>query len=217
MASPICIEVVSDIVCPWCYVGKKRLEKALAERPDLEVNVTWQPFQLSPDMPREGKDRVAHYEQIFGEQRAKQIMDSMKDTGVDEGIAFDAKPGARSPNTLAAHALMLMAQTDAAVDQNELVERLFAAHHVESKDIGDIAVLVEIAAALGMDEAQVREQLSSGQNEAGVQSLIQESVGRGVTGVPFFIINNRYGLSGAQPADSLVAALDQIAADPVSE
>jgi predicted DsbA family dithiol-disulfide isomerase len=216
MANPVSIEIVSDMVCPWCYVGKRRLEKALAERPDLDVQVTWQPFQLSPDMPREGKDRVEYYQQLFGEERAGQIMSSMKDTGVEEGIAFDTKPGARSPNTLAAHALMLMAQTEAGVDQNDVVERLFDAHHVACKDIGDLDVLVGIAADLGLDADKVREQLSSGQFEPGVQGLIQESVERGVSGVPFFIINNRFGLSGAQPAESLIAAIDQIAAEPDS-
>ena len=91
------IDVVSDIVCPWCYVGKKRLEAALAQRPDLDVNVNWQPYQLSPDMPREGRKRRDHYEQIFGSERAEQIMASMRQTGEEEGIAFGSDPEAMSP------------------------------------------------------------------------------------------------------------------------
>jgi len=211
MTNPISIEVVSDHVCPWCYVGKKRLEAAIAQRPELDVQVVWQPFQLSPDMPREGHDRLEHYQHIFGEERAIQIMDSMKDTGVDEGIAFDYKEGARSPNTLSAHALMLLAHEDDSVDQNALAEQLFDAHHVACEDIGDINVLIRIAGELGMDADVVKEKLSSAETESEVKKLIQKSVERGVTGVPFFIINDRYGLSGAQPIDNFLATFDQIA------
>jgi predicted DsbA family dithiol-disulfide isomerase len=211
MKTPISIEVVSDHVCPWCYVGKKRLEAAIAQRPELDISVVWQPFQLTPDMPREGRDRLEHYQQIFGEDRAKQIMDSMQDTGVEEGIAFASKPGARSPNTLTAHALLLQAHNDDSVDQNELAEKLFHAHHVACEDIGDLDVLAQIAAEVGMASEQVKEQLESRVHEAGVSDLIENSVSRGVSGVPFFIINDRFGISGAQPVDSLVAAFDQIA------
>jgi predicted DsbA family dithiol-disulfide isomerase len=211
MTNAISIEVVSDHVCPWCYVGKKRLEAAIAQRPELDIQVSWQPFQLSPDMPREGHDRLEHYQQIFGEERARQIMDSMKDTGVDEGIAFAYKEGARSPNTLSAHALMLLARDDDSIDQNEIAEQLFYAHHVSCEDIGDIDVLVRIAGELGMDSDAVRDKLTAVETESDVQELIQDSVARGVSGVPFFIINGRFGLSGAQPVDSFVAAFDQVA------
>jgi predicted DsbA family dithiol-disulfide isomerase len=211
MTNAISIEVVSDHVCPWCYVGKKRLEAAIAQRPELDIQVVWQPFQLSPDMPREGHDRLEHYQQIFGEERATQIMDSMKDTGVDEGIAFDYKEGARSPNTLTAHALMLLAHEDDSVDQNALAEQLFDAHHVACEDIGDINVLLRIAGELGMDADAVKEKLSSAETESEVKKLIQQSVERGVTGVPFFIINDRYGLSGAQPIDKFLETFDRIA------
>ena len=211
MTNKISVEVVSDHVCPWCYVGKKRLETAIAQRPGVDIEVAWQPFQLSPDMPREGHDRLEHYQQIFGEERAVQIMESMKETGVDEGIAFAYKEGARSPNTLSAHALMLIARADASADQNEAVEKLFHAHHVACEDIGDIDVLVRIAGELGMDVDAVRGKLISPETESGVKELIQESVERGVTGVPFFIINGRYGLSGAQPIESFIEAFDQVA------
>jgi predicted DsbA family dithiol-disulfide isomerase len=211
MTNKISVEVVSDHVCPWCYVGKKRLETAIAQRPELDIEVVWQPFQLSPDMPREGHDRLEHYQQIFGEERAAQIMESMKDTGVDEGIAFAYKEGARSPNTLSAHALMLLARADASADQNEAIEKLFHAHHVACEDIGDIDVLVRIAGELGMDVDAIRGKLISPETESGVKELIQESVERGVTGVPFFIINGHYGLSGAQPIESFTAAFDQVA------
>jgi predicted DsbA family dithiol-disulfide isomerase len=213
MSKSINIEVVSDHVCPWCYVGKRRLEAAIAQRPELDVNVSWQPFQLSPDMPREGRRRLDHYREIFGEERAEKIMGSMKDTGIDAGIAFGSDPAAMSPNTLSAHVLMLWARDDEHIDSNELAEKLFHAHHVACENIGDHAVLARIAGEVGMDSAMVARKLAAGDDEDQVKELIKESASRGVSGVPFFIINGRYGLSGAQPADSFVAALDQIAAE----
>lgn len=209
---PLQIEVVSDYVCPWCYVGKRRLESAIAQRPDLAVEVSWQPFQLSPDMPRAGRKRLEHYQQIFGAERAQTIMDSMQDTGRDEGIAFGSSPDAMSPNTLSAHVLMLWARADSSIDANALGEKLFYAHHVACENIGDHAVLARIAGEVGMNTAQVREDLAAGRDENRAQQLMQESVARGVSGVPFFIINGRYGVSGAQPADAFLAAFDQIVA-----
>ena len=166
----------------------------------------------SPDMPREGRDRQAHYEQIFGEERAAQIMASMRDSGTEEGIEFGNKPGARSPKTLLAHALMLYAKDADGVDQTVLAEKLFHAHHVDCDDIGDLEVLLKIATDSGMDSALVRTALESETLEHEVTELISQSVERGVSGVPFFIINSQYGISGAQPADSLIAAFDQISA-----
>ena len=218
----ISIEVVSDHVCPWCYVGKRRLDKAIEQtrekHPELDIHVSWQPFQLSPDMPREGRDRAEYYAQIFGEERASQIMESMHDTGAEEGIAFDTKPGARSHNTLSAHVVMFWAGENDNVDTNELAEKLFHAHHVECEDIGDHAVLTRIAGEVGLDVAAVGVKLAAGEDEDKISTLINHSVERGVSGVPFFIINSRYGISGAQPVEELVAAIAQIGADqgPVS-
>lgn len=209
---PLHIEIVSDPVCPWCYIGKRRLEAAIAQRPDLDMDVSWRPFQLSPDMPRAGRKRIEHYQQIFGAERAQTIMDSMKDTGREEGIAFGNSPDAVSPNTLSAHVLMLWARESDDIDVNVLAEKLFYAHHVACENIGDHAVLARIAGEVGMDVPEVLRNLASGKDEDRVQQLIQESVARGVSGVPFFIINNRYGLSGAQPPDAFLAALDQIVA-----
>ncbi len=217
MSQTLSVEMVSDFVCPWCYVGKKRLEKALrllADRgADITVELVWQPFQLSPDMPRAGRRRADHYREIFGAERAQQIMDSMRDTGLDEGIAFGNSPDAMSPNTLAAHALLLWAAETPGVDCDAVAEALFSAHHEACADIGDPEVLAGIAAAAGMDGAAVRRKLAAGEDEARVQALIRQSVERGVSGVPFFIVNNRYGLSGAQPPELLVQAFEQIAAD----
>ncbi len=212
MSECLHIEVVSDFVCPWCYVGKKRLEKGLAMRPDLQVEIYWSPFQLSPEMPREGKNKQTHHEEIFGAQRATQIMDSMRQTGEEEGIKFGVSPDAVSPNTLSAHVLARWAAADSAVDTDALIERLFAAHHVDCADIGSHEVLAEIAAEAGMDAEAVRRKLADGVDEQQVQAEIQQSAERGVSGVPFFILDGKYGLSGAQPAELLAQTFDQLAA-----
>ena len=157
MAEPLQLQIACDLVCPWCYVGKRRLERALATRPDLAVSLTWLPFQLSPDMPREGKDRQAHYAAIFGADRARTIMDGMRQTAAAEGLRFEAGPGARSPNTLSAHVLLYWAGERPGVDQNALAEKLFAAHHTDSEDLGDPAVLARIAGEVGMDPVAVED------------------------------------------------------------
>lgn len=213
MAANLTIELVSDFVCPYCYLGKRRLDAALKQRPDLAVALQWQPFQLSPDMPREGRNRHEHYAQIFGAERAESIMRNMQHMGAEEGITFGSSPDAMSPNTLSAHVLMHWAQSDEQVDQDLLAEKLFAAHHVDCEDIGSQAVLARIASETGMDADRVAGHLASGIDEEAVQTQIAESAARGVSGVPFFIVNGRYAISGAQPAEVLLDALDKIAAE----
>ncbi len=204
------LDVVSDFVCPWCYVGKRRLEKALDSRPDLDITLRWLPFQLSPDMPEAGMDRREHYASIFGEQRAEQIMASMADTGKDEGIEFTNKPGAMSPNTLAAHVLMDYAQQAEHADAGKLAELLFHAHHVDCEDIGALDVLVRLGEEAGMSAEEVRSVCADAGRRAQVESNIQVSVSRGVTGVPFFIFADKYGMSGAQPVEEFIATFDQL-------
>jgi predicted DsbA family dithiol-disulfide isomerase len=191
-------------------VGKRRLEQALEKRPDLDISLRWLPFQLSPDMPPEGIDRREYYVSIFGEKRAEQIISSMADTGRDEGIAFANKPGAVSPNTLAAHTLMEVAQELAHADSAQLAELLFQAHHVDCENIGDVDVLVRLGQSCGLSEAEIRSACADAERRERVQQNIQQSVSRGVTGVPFFIFENKYGLSGAQPVDELIATFDQL-------
>jgi predicted DsbA family dithiol-disulfide isomerase len=214
MARRLRIDIVSDQVCPWCYVGKRRLEAALARRPDITAEIHWLPYQLSPDMPREGKDRAAHYASIFGPDRAAQIMAGMAQTGAAEGITFQTGPGARSPNTLMAHVLMLLAGETAGVDQNAVAEKLFAAHHTDSADLGSVEVLVGIASACGLDADSVRRTLESRAREADVQALIDQSRRMGVGGVPFFVLSGRYGVSGAQTPEVLLEMFEQALAAP---
>jgi predicted DsbA family dithiol-disulfide isomerase len=163
-------------------------------------------------MPREGKDRREHYASIFGEERAQQIMAGMKDTGAADGIRFHAPPGARSPNTLSAHVLLYWASRATGVDQNALAEKLFEAHHVKGEDIGSHYVLAGIASEVGMNSAEVLKALQAGTDEDTVTALMDQARQAGVSGVPFFIINSQYGLSGAQPPEAIVELLDEAAA-----
>jgi predicted DsbA family dithiol-disulfide isomerase len=210
------IDIVSDLVCPWCYVGKRRLEAALAQRPDLNFTVTWQPFQLNPDMPREGRNRQEYYREKFGPERAEMILHGMKQTGEAEGISFGSHAEAMSPNTLSAHVLMCWASADQRIDANDLAEKLFHAHHVACEDIGDHAVLTRIAGEVGMDANDVAARLAAREDETIVKERIAHAATRGISGVPFFILNGRHGISGAQPADSLTSAFDQMVSDSKS-
>ena len=213
MSRTLQIEIVSDFVCPWCYIGKKRVEKALEAAPEVNADIVWRPFQLSPDMPREGRNRLEHYRDIFGAERAEQIMSNMRDTGTEEGIAFGASPDAMSPNTLSAHTLLLWAEESPDIDADALAEALFSAHHVDCADLGDHNVLAAIAATVGMDADEVTARLAAAADEDRVQAAIQESQARGVSGVPFFIIDGKYGVSGAQPPEMLADAFRRIAAE----
>lgn len=210
MTATLKIDIVSDHVCPWCYIGKRRLERALAQRPEVIAQIRWLPFQLSPDMPPEGRDRLEHYESIFGGDRARQIIDSMRETGAAEGLDFQTRPGARSPNTMAAHRLMYWAAELDQVDQTELAEKLFAAHHVDCDDIGDPEVLARLAGEVGMDADEIRARLDTEADQDEVQAMMEQARQMGVTGVPFFIINERYAFSGAQPSDAIVELIDRL-------
>lgn len=212
MVKPLQIQIVSDLVCPWCYVGKRRLERALAARPAIRAAISWLPFQLSPDMPREGKDRQAHYATIFGVDRARDIMAGMQQTAAAEGLRFETNPGARSPNTLSAHVLLYWADQAPNIDQNALAERLFAAHHCASEDLGDPAVLARIAGEAGMDPMTVAADLRAGKDEDRVQALAAEARQAGVSGVPFFIFDRQHAASGAQPPEALLEILDRLSA-----
>jgi predicted DsbA family dithiol-disulfide isomerase len=174
------------------------------------VEITWFPFQLTPDMPREGKDRREHYATIFGAERAAQIMQRMQETGAADGIDFNTPAGARSPNTLSAHVLLYWASRSAGVDQNALAERLFEAHHVRGEDIGRPEVLASIASDVGMNSAEVLKALQEGTDEDTVMSLMEQARQAGVSGVPFFIVDSRYGLSGAQSPETFLQIFDEL-------
>jgi predicted DsbA family dithiol-disulfide isomerase len=200
------IEVVSDVVCPWCYVGKRRLEAALAQSDDAAVAVRWRPFQLDPTIPSQGLDRRAYMRAKFRDDaRLAEVHARLRAVGAEVGIDFDFEAISRSPNTLDAHRLIRWAAASGV--QDEVVERLFSAYFEHGRDIGDRSVLAEIAGECGMDaEAVERRVAGDGDGEA-VRAEIDEAQSLGVTGVPFFIFASRFAVSGAQSAEVLARAI----------
>ncbi len=210
MSHLIEIEIISDFACPWCLIGKRRLQEAVESRPDLDFEIKWTPYQLNPTMPREGKNRREYYQNKFGESGTKNLRTMLSDAGADSGINFCDKPEAMAPNTLSAHLLMEIAEQNESIDMDVLSEKLFIAHHVDCENIGDIQVLLRIAQESGMQATDIREKLSSLEDESRVSEIIQQSQKRGISGVPTFIFNNKYAVSGAQTAENLSQTFDQI-------
>lgn len=204
------IEVYSDVVCPWCFVGRKRLEKAvqlLAGKHD--IHVTWKPYQLNPWMPPEGMDRAEYRRMKFGSAERSSGMDNrLVEAGRGEGIELAFDRIVRTPNTLAAHRLIWLAEREGR--QIEMVDTLFQAYFTDGKDIGDAAQLTELAAAAGLDAGAVSEFLCTEEGLAEVQA--EEEAGRslGIDGVPFFLLAGKYGVSGAQPAEVLVDVIERV-------
>jgi len=201
------IDIYSDIVCPWCYVGKRRLERALTSV-GRNVHVTWRPFQLNPMMPLDGMDRSAYLKAKFGSLEAFGLMEEqLLAAGADERIPFAFGKIQRTPNTFAAHRLVWYAARQG--KQDEVVEALFRAYFLEGKNIGDVKALTEVAADVGLDRTETEGFLAS---EKGVVEVkTEEVVGRqlGIRGVPYFVLNGRISISGAQPPDIFVSAIRQ--------
>ena len=210
---PLSIDIISDVVCPWCYVGKRRLEAALARRAAVmqrRFEVRWHAFQLNPDIPAGGVDRRSYLEQKFGgPERAKQIYARIKAAGEEVGIAFDFDRIVRQPNTVDAHRLIAWAQDLDLNASDALVERLFRAYFIEGVDIGDIDALARLAGDAGFDATAARAWLASDAGRAAIQAEEQRARALGVTGVPFFVFNQRLAVSGAQPSEVLLAAMEQ--------
>lgn len=204
------IDVISDSICPWCYIGKRRLEKAIAARPDITFAVIWRPYQLNPDTPREGYDRKAYMQAKFGgTDQAKGVYKVVAATAREEGLEFALEKQKRIPNTLDSHRLNHWAHT--AGVQDAVIEGLFKAYFMEGADIGDPAVLVKVAKDAGMDAGVVAKLLAGDADRDLV--LREEAVARrmGVTGVPCFIIDQRLVMVGAQETDMLLRAIDHAA------
>jgi predicted DsbA family dithiol-disulfide isomerase len=202
----ISIDIYSDVVCPWCYVGKRRLERALEEwRDNAQVEVKWRPFQLNPTMPEEGMDRTAYLTAKFGSLDAfKEMEQRLLEDGRTEQIPFAFRKIVKMPNTFAAHRLIWYAgQQDC---QDVVVESLFKGYFEEGCDIGSPSALVELADRAG---------LKAGQFLAGDEGITEvkteESVGHklGIRAVPYFVIDNIYGISGAQPIEVFVSTLEK--------
>ncbi len=204
--SELVIDVVSDAVCPWCFVGKRRLEAALAQSGESDVAVRWRPFQLDPTIPPEGLDRRSYMRAKFRDDaRLAEIHARLKALGAEVGIAFDFEAIQRSPNTLDAHRLIRWAG-EAGV-QDELVERLFSAYFEQGRDIGDRETLTSIAAECGLDAETIRRRFVDADDLEDVRAEIEHAQRVGVSGVPFFIFANRLAVSGAQSSEVLARAM----------
>jgi predicted DsbA family dithiol-disulfide isomerase len=217
MNEPVTIDVYSDVVCPWCYIGKRKLEIALARLAAQNIAVTpnWRAFQLNPDMPATGMARKDYVDTKFGgPERATQIYARVAAVGNEVGIPFEFEKIQRQPNTINAHRLIRYAGELG--QQDAVAEALFKAFFLEYRDIGDIAILSDIAAGAGLAREDVFDYLSSNQGTEPVQQ--EDAVARqlGITGVPFFVFGGKYAVSGAQDADVLVQAYQQAAQEVVA-
>ena len=223
MASPpaaktLVVNIVSDTICPWCFVGKRRFEKAVAAMAGrgLSVQVRWRPFQLDPGLPAGGVDKMARYTEKFGAARVAQMLPMMAQVGAAEGISFDY--GGRLSNTLTSHALLELAwQRGGAAQQDALVEALFKFYFEGQGDLGDAGALRGVCAGAGLAVDEGLEAVLAGRSPlcAEVAAEAEEWRARhGITGVTFFVLENAGGkrlqLSGAQEADIIAAALERL-------
>lgn len=201
------LDIYSDTICPWCYVGKRRLERALAQRPAQEIAIRWRAFQLNPGMPAEGMDRQEYLEVKFGgPERAARIYEAVRQAGAGEGIEFAFDRMQRTPNTFESHRLLRHAHDSDR--QGALLDVLFEAYFREGADIGDRQVLLACAERAGLDIAAAESFLVSAAEAE--STLAEDRLARrqGINGVPCFIFNGRFALSGAQPPEALLQLLD---------
>lgn len=202
------IDFIADVVCPWCYLGWRRLEKALAMRPDVQATIVWRPYQLDPTLPEEGVDRKAYMAAKFPDaERREAIGKILDDAAAEDGISWNLAAIPVSPNTNAAHRVIRWAQTAGA--QNAVLEGVLAAYFTHGQDIGDPVVLADIAGAAGMDRLLVLKLLSEGADKDTVTREHQQAHEAGVSGVPFIIFDGKVAVAGAEPPERLVKAIDK--------
>lgn len=205
------LDVYSDVICPWCFIGKRRLHKALAALGSRhKVDVTWRPFQLNPEMPREGIDRKSYRSAKFGSWEQSLALDAkVEKVGKAEGIPFAHERIQRTPNTFDAHRLVRLASNEGR--QDAVIEALFRGYFVEGFDVGRPEALIVIAETVGLDAERVERFLASDDGAETVREEEAQAWRIGVTGVPFFVIEDKYSISGAQEVPTLVSALYQVA------
>lgn len=214
-ASTLTIDIVSDVMCPWCYIGKRRLEAALAKvGNEIDIDVRWRPYQLDPTLPKEGKDRRQYLEDKFGgPEGAEKAYAAVRAAGAEENIPFAFDKIEVSANTLDAHRVIRWAGSLGSATQDSMVETLFKAYFEDGRNIGDDAVLLEAAEQVGLEGPVVERLLAGDADRDQVSAEIDQARQMGVTGVPCFIIDMKYAVVGAQPAEALVDALRKIAAE----
>ena len=204
------VEIYSDVVCPWCYIGERRFARALAAFPRAgEVEVVFRPFQLDPSAPATPVPLAQHLASRYG-ARASGMIANVTQVGAQEGIDFHFER-ALAVNTRTAHRLMRLAEREhGAAVQLALAERLFDAHFTQGRDVGDHATLVELASAAGMDAARVRGYLASGEGEAETEAELREARELGVQAVPTFVFEGQYVVEGGQPASVFLQVLEEV-------
>lgn len=202
---PIEVDLVADLACPWCYLGLVRLDRARAMRPELPVQVHWRPFFLNPHMPPEGIDRATYLRRKFGTD-ARQVYARIEESGRADGIAFAFDRMPRTPSTLLAHRLILLAEEQGRADA--LIRALFRALFETGRDVGRPEVLAEIADEAGLDPAEVTEFLAGDRLAAEVSAAHRQAARIGIHGVPVFIFDRDQAISGAQPPEVLAGLLD---------
>ena len=212
------IDVVSDVVCPWCFIGKRHLDKALtewrAEHPDSEVTVNWHPFFLNPDTPEGGEPYRPFLEKKFGgPQGLAEIWQRVREAGKPAGVDFAFEKIELRANTLLAHRLIHYAQKIDSNNAAKLIEALFAAQFLDGRHVGDRAILAEIAGACGFDAAAVKAYLDGDEDAEAVKADADQSRRMGINGVPFFVFNQKLAASGAQPPEALLGVMRQAAGD----
>lgn len=215
----ITIDLVSDVVCPWCYLGKARLDLAVAEIQDeIGVDINWRPYQLNPDYPPEGVDhQVALAAKLGGKGNMDRAHAQLKQLGAEVGIAFDFEAIKVGPNTLDAHRLLHWAATEGREIQNRVAAALFKANFEEGRNVGDPQVLLDIAETSGLERPVIAALLAGDADKDLVRGEIDAARQMGVNGVPFFIVDQQYAVSGAQPTEVLVNAFREIAAAKAEE
>lgn len=206
------IDVISDVVCPWCFLGQRRLDRAIALADGIEVDVRWRPYQLDPTIPAEGLERKSYMLAKFGSaDRLKQAHDNLVGAGAAEGIPFAFDAITVAPNTLDAHRVIRWAGSAGPEVQNRLARRLFELYFQEGRNVGDPAELIAAARDAGMDAAVVETLLPTDADRDAVTEEIATASRMGVRGVPCFIIENKYAVMGAQDAETLADAIRQVA------
>jgi predicted DsbA family dithiol-disulfide isomerase len=199
------IDVISDVVCPWCYLGKRKLDAAMKQVEAFTYDVRWRPFQLDPTIPPEGIARAEYMSRKFGPEKIAAIHARLEEAGQEEGLSFAFDKITRSPNTLDAHRLIRWAQPSG--KQSDIVERLFNLYFVEGQDIGDRNVLIDVARQARLDVDLITRLFVEGVDIVPVQEEISTAARMGISGVPFFIFGGKYAVSGAQPVDALVGVI----------
>jgi predicted DsbA family dithiol-disulfide isomerase len=206
--NPVTIDVVSDVVCPWCYIGKRRLEKAIALNPENKVEVRWRPFLLNPWVPREGMARNDYLTTKFGSVEAyRRIAGRVAQEAANEGLSYAVERITRQPNTIDAHRLILWAA--ARGKAAEMKQRLMDLYFAEGADLSDAAVLAEAGRAGGLDPAEVARDLATDKDVERVEREAARATAAGIQGVPFYVFNDRIGVSGAQLPKILAGAIEK--------